>query len=42
MLTDATVVSFGVEAAFPEPVADNHDIVGPFALFVAGKRAAKR
>jgi hypothetical protein len=42
MLTDATVVSFGVEAAFPEPVADNHDIVGPVALFVAGKRAAKR
>jgi hypothetical protein len=41
MLTDATVVSFGVETAFPEPVADDHDIA-PVALFVAGKRAAKR
>ena len=41
MLTDATVVSFGVETAFPEPVADDHDIA-PVALFVAGKRVAKR
>src|SRR5205823_7988283 len=41
MLTDATVVSFGVETAFPEPVADDHDIAR-VALFVAGKRAAKR
>jgi hypothetical protein len=41
MLTDATVVSFGVETAFPEPVADDHNIA-PVALFVAGKRAAKR
>jgi hypothetical protein len=41
ILTDATVVSFGVETALPEPVADGHDIA-PVTLFVAGKRPAKR
>ena len=41
MLTDATVVSFGVETAFPEPVAEDHNIAS-VASFVAGKRAAKR
>jgi hypothetical protein len=42
ILADATVVSFGVEAAFPKPIAEDGDAVAPLALFVAGKRAAKR